>query len=88
MQGILAPSGFFPVPEQKTHFFKGFSSSIFPVPLQTTQLERGESKLKGSCPFPLQNAHLMMFDITNEEFGGVPGGDQNKEKQFGCFNLD
>lgn len=30
----------------------------------------------------------MMFDITNEEFGGVPGGDQNKEKQFGCFNLD
>jgi len=71
MHGILAPSGFFPVPEQKRHFFDGFTSSTFPVPLQTTQSDSEESKLNGSWPFPLQNAHLMMFDIAEAEFKGI-----------------
>ena len=64
IQGTLAPSGFFPEPEQKTHFFSGCTISVFPVPLQTIQADIGESKSKGSFPLPLQNAHLMMFDMT------------------------
>lgn len=61
MQGTLAPSGFFPVPEQKTHFFAGSSTITLPVPLQTRQFEIGESKSKGSFPVPLQNAQLICF---------------------------
>ena len=63
MQGILAPSGFLPVPAQKIHFFSGSSSSTCPVPSQTRQCAMGESKSKGSFPVPLQNAHLMIFNM-------------------------
>ena len=61
MQATLAPSGFLPVPEQKTHFFMGSSTSTCPVPLQTRQCEMGESKSKGSVPVPLQKAQLIVF---------------------------
>jgi len=61
MHGTLDPSGFLPVPEQKTHFFMGSSTSTRPVPLQTRQCDIGESKSKGSFPVPLQNTHLIIF---------------------------
>jgi hypothetical protein len=61
MQGILAPSGFLPVPEQKMHFFMGSFTSTRPVPIQTRQCATGESKSNGSFPVPLQNAHLIIF---------------------------
>jgi hypothetical protein len=66
MHGTLAPSGFLPEPEQKTHFLTGSSSSTLPVPLQTRQSDRGESKLKGSFPVPVQNAQLIDFVMTCE----------------------
>jgi len=68
MHGTLAPSGFLPVPEQKTHFFAGPAISTCPVPLQTRHSDNGESKSKGSLPFPPQNAHLVIFDMTLMEF--------------------
>ena len=61
MQETLAPSGFLPVPEQKTHLFIGSLTSTRPVLLQTWQCDIGESKSKGSFPVPLQNAHLIIF---------------------------
>lgn len=61
MHGTLAPSGFLPVPEQKTQAIAGSSTSTCPVPSQTKQPDIAESKLKGSFPIPLQYAHLIIF---------------------------
>jgi hypothetical protein len=44
MHGTLAPSGFLPVPEQKTQDIAGSSTSTFPVPWQTVQAAMAESK--------------------------------------------
>jgi hypothetical protein len=59
----LAPSGFFPVPEQKTHFLKGCSISMVPVPLHTRQKDIGPSNSKKSFPFPLQYGHVIFVPI-------------------------
>jgi hypothetical protein len=67
MHGTLAPRGFLPVPEQKTHSTVGSSTSTFPVPLQTWQPDIAESKSKGSFPVPLQNAHSNIFVMTYME---------------------
>jgi len=64
MHGTLAPSGFLPVPEQKTQDIAGSSTSTCPLPLQTWQPDIEESKSKGSFPIPLQNAHLIIFDMA------------------------
>jgi len=67
MHETLAPNGFFPVPEQNTHFFKGSSTSTIPLPLQTRHSDIGESKSNGSLPLPPQNVHLIFFDMVRFE---------------------
>jgi hypothetical protein len=64
IQATLAPNGFLPEPPQKTHFFSGVSISTSPLPLQTRQSDMGDNSSNGSFPVPLQNAHLIIFDMA------------------------
>jgi hypothetical protein len=64
IHATLAPSGFLPEPPQKTHFFAGVSISTSPLPLQTKQSDIGDNSSNGSFPVPLQNAHLIFFDMA------------------------
>jgi len=59
----LDPSGFIPVPEQKTHFRPGSSTSTIPVPLHTKQNDDFASNSKQSFPVPLQYAHIIFIPI-------------------------
>jgi hypothetical protein len=67
MHETLAPNGFFPVPKQNRHFFKGSSISTIPLPLQTRHSAIVESKSNGSLPLPPQNVHLILFDMLRIE---------------------
>ncbi len=64
IQATLAPSGFFPVPPQKTHFFAGVSISTCPLPLQTRQSDIGDKSSNGSLPVPRQKVQLIFFDMA------------------------
>jgi len=64
IQGTFAPSGFFPVPEQKTHSLNGSSISTTPNPLHTWHCENFESKLNGSFPVPRQKGQLISVLIA------------------------
>jgi len=63
IHGTLAPNGFIPVPEQKTHFRPGSSTSTMPDPLHTKQNDDLASNSKQSFPVPLQYEHLIFVVI-------------------------